>query len=348
MSKLENYKSQNYIFMLQKIFSKVAHNVSKTMMIAIIAMCVTSAANAQIRVAVLDFQAGAGVVSSEVDGISDVLITYLGNDARFILVERTQVQRVLREQGFQHSNITDSDAVRLGRILNVNKVVLGRVTRISGHLNMDCRVVDVQTGRIIATAGDSWTPATFRSVLRDVAQNLSSGMVRFEQARVAEQRRIAEERRLEEERNRPYVLINGIRWARFNVGARGVFVSREEEHGNRYTWEEAQTACPQGWRLPTQLELQSLNSTGSIWTTRNSINGRLFGIAPNQIFLPAAGSSLSGFGGILSNVGNSGVYRSGTQHDEWNSWNLDFNSGYVWVHVISRFNGYSVRCVAEN
>ena len=338
----------------------------------VVAMLFVSAVNAQIRVAVLDFQAGAGISQNDVNGISDVLITYLGNDARFILVERTQVQRVLREQGFQHSTITDADAVRLGRILNVDKVILGRIIVVSGQHNIDCRAVNVQTGRIVATAGNSWTPATFRSVLRGVAQNLSSGMVRFEQARLAEQRqieneriaaeqrqlaeqrqiqeeqRMAEQRRAETERlNSMSVVINGVRWARFNVGHQGTFVSREEEFGGYFTWEQAQTACPRGWRLPTQSELQSLNNINSIWITRNGVNGRLFGDVPNQIFFPAAGVHNTN-ADRLSGVGDFGNYRSGTHSCGYGAWRCLSLSSRGTFMSNNRWDGHSVRCVAEN
>ena len=354
VSKLENYKSQNYIFMLQKIFNKVAHNVSKTVMIAIIAMCVTNIANAQIRVAVLDFQAGAGISQNDVNGISDVLITYLGNDARFILVERTQVQRVLREQGFQHSNITDSDAVRLGRYMNVNKVVLGRVNVVGGQQNIDCRVVNVETGRIVATAGNSWTPQTFRSVLRGVAQNLSAGMIRFEQARVVEQGQVVEQRPIESHRpvenhrpaenQREGVVINGVRWARFNVGNSGTFVPREEYFGNLFTWYQAQNACPQGWRLPTENELRSLVNVGSQWIWRGNVNGRLFGTAPNQIFLPTAGWRSDNTGGFY-NIGEVGMY--------WSSTRSGSSAQCLWFgdEIGTGYNdpqrSLSVRCVAR-
>ena len=166
--------------MIQKFFNKVARKMSKTVMIAIIAMCVTNAANAQIRIAVFDFQAGAGVTQNDVIGISNILVTYLGIDTRFSIVERTQLQRVLREHGLQHSTNTAADAVRLGRILNVDKVIIGDINIVGGQYNVDCRVVSVQTGAVIATAGDSWAVNTvFRGVLQDIAQDLRSRIIAF-------------------------------------------------------------------------------------------------------------------------------------------------------------------------
>ena len=47
------------------------------------------------------------------------------------------------------------------------------------------------------------------------------------------------------------VLVNGVRWATRNVGdTPGTFADTPATLGGRYTWSEAQTACPEGWRLP--------------------------------------------------------------------------------------------------
>jgi len=48
------------------------------------------AVNAQMKIAVLDFRAGAGVGRDDVDGISAIFETYF-NPQGFILVERTQI-----------------------------------------------------------------------------------------------------------------------------------------------------------------------------------------------------------------------------------------------------------------
>ena len=86
------------------------------------------------------------------------------------------------------------------------------------------------------------------------------------------------------------VVINGVRWATRNVDAPGTFARNPENAGRFFTWENAQNACPPGWRVPTPEEFQSLyNAAGSEWTTVNRVNGLTFGTAPNQIFLPAAG-----------------------------------------------------------
>ena len=100
------------------------------------------------------------------------------------------------------------------------------------------------------------------------------------------------------------VVINGVRWATRNADGFQTFVSSPEMLGgfyganndrarNRRTLRRSRGAfgnpCPPGWRLPTATEFESLMAAGSVWTAVNGVHGRLFGMAPHQLFLPAAG-----------------------------------------------------------
>ena len=143
-----------------------------------------------------------------------------------------------------------------------------------------------------------------------------------------------------------FVVINGVRWATRNVGFSGTFVSQPEDFGGYFTWNQAQNACPPGWRMPTQAELQSLVNTGSSWITRNGVNGRLFGSVPNQIFLPAAGDICSV--GINTSLGAWGCYWSSMPSGTDSARALTFSSDSSAVNndFIRGFQ-FSVRCVLE-
>ena len=123
--------------------------------------------------------------------------------------------------------------------------------------------------------------------------------------------------------------------------------------------------CPPGWRIPYADEFRSLAAAGSFWTTVNGVGGRVFGTAPNQIFLPAAGG-----GGIdptmdhipthVAHEGQMGYYwtreqqaydaswREQRHQAAWRFWfsqidvGIDLGGGYRNV----RF-GYSIRCVLQ-
>ncbi|MDR0831123.1 MAG: hypothetical protein LBN95_13610 [Prevotellaceae bacterium] len=143
------------------------------------------------------------------------------------------------------------------------------------------------------------------------------------------------------------VKINGVVWATRNVGSKGIFCDFPYESGLYYTWEDAQNACPAGWRLPTTEEFESLIASGSVWTTQNGVPGRLFGKTPNQIFLPAAGYRYSSGGG-LGDAGENGYYWSSTQDYGDVAYYLDFDSGGVGTGYYTSSYGFCVRPVAEN
>jgi hypothetical protein len=114
------------------------------------------------------------------------------------------------------------------------------------------------------------------------------------------------------------VVINGVKWATRNVGDYQQFAPLPTSTGwyywfnrpigvdmqsknNRSSFSNYDISasstdlmwdkdpCPIGWRIPTTQEFSSLIESGSVAITAGGINGRLFGEAPNQIFLPAAG-----------------------------------------------------------
>ena len=176
------------------------------------------------------------------------------------------------------------------------------------------------------------------------------------------------------------VIINGIEWATRNVDMPGTFAENPEDTGMIFQWnrrkgwnatdEEVEDwdssmptgtkwytkndPCPTGWRVPTQAELLSLINSNSIWITKNGVNGRLFGRAPNQIFLPITGMRSSGIGGLLVAVGMSVSYWSNTRMNGYDmamsihlwyddeGWWSNMTWGYSWLP-----NGHPVRCVAE-
>ena len=167
------------------------------------------------------------------------------------------------------------------------------------------------------------------------------------------------------------VVINGIRWATRNVDMPGTFAANPEDAGMFFQWNRRKgwaatddvenwdsstptgTAwyaendpCPEGWRVPTREELESLNNAGSEWTTKNGVNGRLFGTAPYQLFLPAVG--IRSTSGTLWHVGGAGFIWGSTARDADNGWWLDFRSFNSGVgNIANRIHGFSVRCVAK-
>jgi hypothetical protein len=120
----------------------------------------------------MEFKAGAGISQADVDGISAIFITYF-RPAGYTMVERTQIDRVIEEQGFQRSSLTESQMVRIGQILNVSKIVIGDVNVVMGQYNVDVRVINVESGTIAATEGATFSGSSYRTTMQTLAQKLA-------------------------------------------------------------------------------------------------------------------------------------------------------------------------------
>ena len=175
------------------------------------------------------------------------------------------------------------------------------------------------------------------------------------------------------------VEINDVRWATRNVDMPGTFAPYPESFGMFYQWggnigwistdysvinsngddlwdvgwsspigsiwKQAQDPCPPNWRVPTSEEILSLYDADNIWTTQNGINGRLFGTAPNQIFLPASG--IFNANGQFGLKGVRGEYWSSTPRGSFR-WYLIFREDHIimgGLHFGSE--GLNIRCVAK-
>ena len=117
----------------------------------------------------------------------------------------------------------------------------------------------------------------------------------------------------------------------------------------------ANDPCPDGWRVPTFTELETLgipltNQTlvTKVWTTQNGINGYLCtdNNNGNSIFLPAAGNRFSRDGSLLYTDTN-GYYWSSTPPNSTLANSLNGYSGFFNRYAANRAYGMSVRCVSE-
>jgi curli biogenesis system outer membrane secretion channel CsgG len=146
------------------------------------------------RVAVMDFDYGTvqssttGMFGSNVDvgkGITDLLITGLVTDGTYSVIERQALDKLMTEQNFSNSNRADpGSAAKLGKLLGVDAIIIGSITQFGsetqkhniggnggnwggfgvggiGHSNskanvhIDARIINVETGEILAVAEGS-------------------------------------------------------------------------------------------------------------------------------------------------------------------------------------------------
>lgn len=205
------------------------------------------------RCAVLEFKAGVGISQADVDGISAIFITYF-RPAGYTMVERTQIDKAIDEQGFQRSKMTENQMVRIGQILNVSKIVVGDVNIVMGQYNVDARVINVESGTIAAAKGATFNGSSYRASMQNLAQNLASSIAITSGGSIYSQQSTSPQRRDKVEVIYGYLKIFPNEIGEFE--AEPTSVIRQINNQVQYGYNN--------WRIPTNEELALIRANGYI------------------------------------------------------------------------------------
>jgi TolB-like protein len=113
-----------------------------------------AAAAAPLNVAVLYFDNDTGAAQYDAlkKGMADMLVTDLAAVTGVQVVERDRLEAILAEQKLQRSKAFDpTTAVKLGKLLGAQYAVSGAFLKVEGTLRLDVRLVDIATGKVLAT-----------------------------------------------------------------------------------------------------------------------------------------------------------------------------------------------------
>ena len=125
-----------------------------TSLITIIFIGITTLNAQNIKVAILDFENTSGIAKYNGLGkaMSSMLITDIEANVspkRLQLVERSQIQKVLKEQNFQASSAVDkTSSVKAGKLLGVKYLLVGDIYILNDVLVINARLTDTETGDI--------------------------------------------------------------------------------------------------------------------------------------------------------------------------------------------------------
>ncbi|HEY8392299.1 MAG TPA: CsgG/HfaB family protein [Capillibacterium sp.] len=171
-----------------------------------LALCLPAGAQRSYSLAVLPFAAAGNLQirwdqrDQLIEGITQMITDRLANQPDLILIERERIKEILTEQHFQQSGAVDlSSAVKIGRILGVDILVLGSINDFSltsksgvgfGPLQvsgttartvLSARLVGVETGQILGSI-DAEGKETGLDLSIDKLQGLSFGTKQFEES----------------------------------------------------------------------------------------------------------------------------------------------------------------------
>ncbi|MFH1850962.1 MAG: CsgG/HfaB family protein [Candidatus Neomarinimicrobiota bacterium] len=114
-------------------------------------------ADKPLPIAVLNLE-GRGVSAQEADILTERLRSLLVQEGRYQLVERSRMEAILQEQGFQQSACATSEClIQAGQILGVQRMVSGTVGRIGGSYTVDVRLFDVESTQILKAVSRNYS-----------------------------------------------------------------------------------------------------------------------------------------------------------------------------------------------
>jgi len=116
------------------------------------AAAVPPATPGKTNIAVMNLKAE-GTLQSSSGILSDRLRAELFNTGKFLVMERGEMDNILKEQGFQQSGVCDDKAciVEMGQLLGVEKILAGSIGQLGTVFLINLRVIDVKTGAMIET-----------------------------------------------------------------------------------------------------------------------------------------------------------------------------------------------------
>lgn len=108
------------------------------------------------RIAVMDFVDYEGKVSELGRFLSSNLMVQIPKESALIVVQRGQVEKALQELGIPPKEGYELDAMnKLGKKLAVDGIVVGKLVDLGTNIDVNLKMIDVNTGDVIATASES-------------------------------------------------------------------------------------------------------------------------------------------------------------------------------------------------
>jgi len=86
--------------------------------------------------------------------VTDALSDQLLAEGKVRVMERSQMEKILKEQGFQQSGVCDGTdcALAAGKLLAIDRMVVGSLGKLGESFTLSVRVVDVATGEVLGSA----------------------------------------------------------------------------------------------------------------------------------------------------------------------------------------------------
>lgn len=130
---------------------------------------------ARLNVAIADLRAE-NVSAGDAAVMADLLRNELVKTGTFNVIEKQNMDKVLAEHAFQQTGCTNEEcAVKLGKLLNVQRMAVGSFGKLLDSYFLNIRVVNIETGQVnFADSAEGATVKDLKTAVRDMARRMAS------------------------------------------------------------------------------------------------------------------------------------------------------------------------------
>lgn len=145
--------TQGFIYSVSQSFltTKSTRNSMKTEFFALAIASGIAIANASTvsNAAVYPLETSS-LSKQDIQLVTDMLSVEIAKTRAFNVMERSQMNRILEEQGFQNSGSCDASdcIVQIGKLLSIQKIIAGSVGTLGPSWVMNLRIINVESGEI--------------------------------------------------------------------------------------------------------------------------------------------------------------------------------------------------------
>ncbi len=126
------------------------------------------------KLALIDFE-HIGVKKSDARALSKRLTTEIVKINKYIMVERSAMEKILEEQKFQTaSGNVANDVVDIGNMVGADFIIYGSISKVGSTYSVDSRIISTKTAEVIrsATFDSSVLDKLVKKGMRDIAYQL--------------------------------------------------------------------------------------------------------------------------------------------------------------------------------
>ncbi|MCF7913780.1 MAG: CsgG/HfaB family protein [Spirochaetaceae bacterium] len=109
--------------------------------------------------------------------LSEMLITAIANSPAVTVIERSRINSILEESEYQLSGFTSTEeSIEIGNLLNSEIIIVGSVSRFGQRIELDARVIRLETGEVLFTQYGSSPEDKLRGMVNTLGKDISTSI----------------------------------------------------------------------------------------------------------------------------------------------------------------------------